>query len=366
MAIDLQALLEPNTEEAPSGVSIEYDPRYIELEVLARGVAQEEDAAGKIIREAQPPDWAEVERIALELCQESKDLRVAIYLARAALARDGLAGLRDSLELIGGYLTRYWPSVYPQLDPEDNNDPSARANTIVALCDNATMLRALRLAPLTQSRQFGRMCYRDYAIATGAMPAPASGDDEEQKLPDPSQLDAAFADTDIAFISESQAAAAGALQSLSAVDKALDEELGAGNGPDLTPLEKLLVDIKGLLDREIAKRGGGESPEQGEADAGLADGAAASGAAARGSAPERGSVAGGAVRSRDDVLLLLDKICRYYSDYEPSSPVPLILNRTKRLVTMSFLDILKDLTPGGVQEFGVIAGIKEAEDRVEE
>ena len=66
---------------------------------------------------------------------------------------------------------------------------------------------------------------------------------------------------------------------------------------------------------------------------------------------------GGTVRSRDDVLLLLDRICLYYTNHEPSSPVPLILNRTKRLVTMSFLDILKDLTPGGVQEFGVIAGI---------
>jgi type VI secretion system protein ImpA len=360
MAFDVKALLEPNSDEAPSGGSIEYDPRYIELEVLARGVTQEEDVAGKVVREAQPPDWAEVERIAIELCQESKDLRVAIYLARAALARNGLPGLRDALELMSGYLTRYWPTVYPQLDPDDNNDPSARVNTIGGLCDNATMLRALRLTPLAQSRQFGPVCYRDYAISTGAMPAPAVTDDEE-KVPDPGRIEAAFADTDMAVISDSQAAVAQALQSLSAIDKALDTELEAGNGPDLTPLQKLLRDIKGLLDREVARRGDGESPEAAEgAQATAQEGAG--GVAGSG----RTLAAGGAVRSRDDVLLLLDKICRYYSDYEPSSPVPLILNRTKRLVTMSFLDILKDLTPGGVQEFGVIAGIKEEEGRVEE
>ncbi|HWE72369.1 MAG TPA: type VI secretion system protein TssA [Stellaceae bacterium] len=362
MAIDTQALLEPNSDEAPSGASVEYDPRYIELEILARGVAQEEDSAGRIIREAQPPDWAEVERIALELCQETKDLRVAIYLARAALARDGLPGLRDALDLMSGYLTRHWSSVYPQLDPDDNNDPSARVNTVASLCDNDTMLRALRLTPLTQSRQFGRISYRDYAMATGAMPAATNGRDDEEKMPDSLRLDAAFADTDIAFISESQAAAAGALEALSTIDKTLDQELGPGNGPELTPLEKLLGDIKGLLDRELAKRGGGESlEEEGSEGPAMADGAAERGAGAG-----RGLAAGGAVRSRDDVLLLLDKICRYYSDYEPSSPVPLILNRTRRLVTMSFLDILKDLTPGGVQEFGLIAGIKEEEDRAEE
>jgi type VI secretion system protein ImpA len=362
MAIDVQALLEPNSDEAPSGAPLEYDPRYIELEILARGVAQEEDASGKVIREAQPPDWGEIERIALELCQESKDLRVAVYLSRAALARDGLPGFRDALELMSGYVTRHWSSVYPQLDPDDNNDPSARVNTIASLSDNETMLRALRLTPLTQSRQFGRISYRDYAMATGAIPAAANGRDDEGKLPDSSRLEAAFADSDIEFVNESQAGAAGALEALSAIDKALDEELGAGNGPELVPLEKLLGDIKGLLDRELAKRGGGESREEDGAESS----ATADGAAASPSAAGRGAAAGGAVRSRDDVLFLLDKICRYYSDCEPSSPVPLILNRTRRLVTMSFLDILKDLTPGGVQEFGLIAGIKEEEDRIEE
>jgi type VI secretion system protein ImpA len=135
----------------------------------------------------------------------------------------------------------------------------------------------------------------------------------------------------------------------------LSEALGGANGPDLAPLQKLLGEIKGLLDREVAKRGGGEAQASVEEAGGEA-------ARAPGAAEGRAAAATGTVRSRDDVLLLLDRICLYYSNYEPSSPVPLILNRTKRLVTMSFLDILKDLTPGGVQEFGVIAGITEKEE----
>jgi type VI secretion system protein ImpA len=104
----------------------------------------------------------------------------------------------------------------------------------------------------------------------------------------------------------------------------------------------------------LAKRGGDESVTA-ESDA---EGAAPAAGGA-------GRVASGTIRSRADVSLLLDRICRYYADHEPSSPVPLILERAKRLVTMNFLDILKDLTPDGVPQFGVVAGIKEEEEQDE-
>ena len=354
MPIDVAAMLAPISADSPCGPPVEYEPQYIELETLARGVSGEEDADGKVVREAQPPNWREVERVALELCAKSKDLRVAIYLARAELALAGLPGFRDALKLIHGYVSEFWPSVHPQLDPADENDPSIRVNAFAPLRDNATVLRALRLAPLTQSRQFGRLCYRDFAIATGLMPMPtAKGTDP--KPPDASRVEAAFADTAVEALQETQQAVAASLEGVAATDAALSKALGAADGPDFEPLQKQLGQIKGLLDREVAKRGGGEA----EASEAVGEAAAAT---VPGAAGGRSAAASGMVRSRDDVLLLLDRICLYYSNHEPSSPVPLILNRTKRLVTMSFLDILKDLTPGGVQEFGVIAGIAEEKE----
>jgi type VI secretion system protein ImpA len=349
--MDVAAMLAPISANAPCGPPVEYDQQYVELETLARGVSGEEDADGKVVREAQPPNWREVERIALELCAKSKDLRVAVYLARAGLALTGLTGFRDGLKLINGYVSEFWPTIHPQLDPADDNDPSIRVNAFAPLRDNATVLRALRQAPLTQSRQFGRLCYRDFAIATGLMPLPTAKA-TDPRPPDASRVEAAFADTAVEVLQEAQQAAAESLDSVAATDSALSKALGAADGPDFAPLQKLLGEIKGLLDREVAKRGGGEA-EASEAAAG----GEAAGATAPSTAGGRATTAGGTVRNRDDVLLLLDRICLYYSNYEPSSPVPLILNRTKRLVTMSFLDILKDLTPGGVQEFGVIAGI---------
>src|SRR5690348_8853276 len=164
-ALDLERLLEPVSDDAPSGESVEYDEQFLELEKLARGVPKEQDAQGNIVREAEGPDWPEVERIALELAEKTKDLRVALYLLRARLATVGLQGLGEGLDLVAGYLEKYWPSLHPALDPDDNNDPSARINILISLRHVDGVPRILRTAPLTQSRQFGRVSYRDYCIA---------------------------------------------------------------------------------------------------------------------------------------------------------------------------------------------------------
>src|SRR5262250_935427 len=104
--VDVAALLEPISAEAPSGEAIEYDAQYIELETTARGKPEQE--VGDTIVPAEEPDWREVERLALELAARSKDLRVGVYLARAELKLAGLGGFREALELLQGYLSQHW------------------------------------------------------------------------------------------------------------------------------------------------------------------------------------------------------------------------------------------------------------------
>jgi type VI secretion system protein ImpA len=353
MPLDLAALLAPVSDDAPSGEAVEYDPQFNELETAARGTPERE--VGSTIIPGEEPDWREVERIALELCGRAKDIRVAIFLLRAELRLAGLTGLAESLQLIKGYLADFWPSVHPQLDPEDDNDPSGRINALAALCDNELVLPVVRTLPLTQSRQFGRFSYRDYAIAAGLMQSSAKAQDKDApKLPDAAAIDAGFADTELEVLQERAGAADAALEALAGIDAAIADALGAGGGPELDPLRRLLRDIKGLLDQQLAKRGG-------EAGAAAEDGGSAEAGTVEG-APVSARAPAGVIRGRGDVVELLDKICRYYADNEPSSPVPLLLERAKRLVTMNFLELLKDLTPDGVPAFGMIAGIREDQE----
>ena len=76
------------------------------------------------------------------------------------------------------------------------------------------------------------------------------------------------------------------------------------------------------------------------------------------SAPRVGGAIGG-ISSPNDVQNALDRIIAYYARYEPSSPVPILLTRAKRLVNADFLTIVKDMAPNGVDNVNLIGGIKE-------
>ena len=53
----------------------------------------------------------------------------------------------------------------------------------------------------------------------------------------------------------------------------------------------------------------------------------------------------------------IDRICDYYSRNEPSSPVPLLLLRARRLATGSFVDIVRDLAPDALAQIEKVCGL---------
>jgi type VI secretion system protein ImpA len=53
---------------------------------------------------------------------------------------------------------------------------------------------------------------------------------------------------------------------------------------------------------------------------------------------------------------MLDLICKYYKDVEPTSPVPMLLNRAKYLVTADFMQIIQNLLPDGLTQLEQIKG----------
>jgi type VI secretion system protein ImpA len=75
-----------------------------------------------------------------------------------------------------------------------------------------------------------------------------------------------------------------------------------------------------------------------------------------------GGAISGAVKNPNDVIRMLDKILDYYARSEPSSPLPLLLQRAKRLVSKDFMTIMKDIAPDGVGQASTIGGISEDDD----
>ena len=65
--------------------------------------------------------------------------------------------------------------------------------------------------------------------------------------------------------------------------------------------------------------------------------------------------------NRADALRLLDLVIEFYERSEPSSPLPLLIARARRLADKGFLDILRDMAPDGVSQAERIAGTPSTE-----
>jgi type VI secretion system protein ImpA len=127
--------------------------------------------------------------------------------------------------------------------------------------------------------------------------------------------------------------------------------VGSTQALSLGPLTRQLRRMADLL-ASRAPSAQDATPEA-SADAPLdADGAAVQG----GSAAPRAAAITGDVASRDDVIRMIDKILAYYQRYEPSSPVPMLLERAKRLAPMSFMEVMENLAPDSMQQLNVIRG----------
>jgi type VI secretion system protein ImpA len=58
----------------------------------------------------------------------------------------------------------------------------------------------------------------------------------------------------------------------------------------------------------------------------------------------------------------LDRLISYYAKAEPSSPVPMLLERAKRLVGADFITIVKDMASGGYPNVKTIGGLSDEDD----
>lgn len=344
--IDIEELLTEITDAVPCGEDLEYDPAFAEMEKLAQ--ATPERQYGDTIIPAEPPDWRGVRKAALALFERTRDLRVALYLTQSLLRVDGLAGFADGLALVDGLIERYWDTVYPQLDPEDDNDPTLRVNTIVALCDPETTLRALRETPLVSSRTLGRFSLRDIQVATGVLTPVAT--DDQTELPTKARVDGAFQEVGPENARATATVVAEAMARVERIEARLTDQIGVTQAPNLSPLAEVLKEIRQALAEQLQQQGVASTDEALAAES--AD------VGPSGSVPVAGArLVVGEVASREEAIRMLDKICEYFHRYEPSSPVPFLLKRAKSLVTKDFMAILNDLAPGGTEQANLIFGI---------
>ena len=238
--------------------------------------------------------------------------------------------------------------MFPLLDSDDNDDPTERLNALLPLNaaeqdDPVKLGQHVIRIPLCRSRQMGSFSWRDVQIAKGERTIEES---QTSAVPDMSVIDAAFKDTSADDLKGVYGAALEASDYLDKIEAVFSERASAGQTPDLGRLHKELEKIQqflaGYLEEEVL-------PGAHDVTAGAP--------------PRTASVSSASdeIQSRSDVLHALDRICKYFDQHEPSSPIPLLLRRAQKLVSKNFLEIIQDVCPDAMRQIEVIGGSSSTE-----
>ena len=121
----------------------------------------------------------------------------------------------------------------------------------------------------------------------------------------------------------------------------LDERVSVAEAPDMDRLDGVLKPVaQGFARLSSAAAAEAEAVSEFASDDGtITDG--------------RGS---GVVQSREDARRALDRVCEYLERNEPSNPASLFARRAQRLLSMPFLDIMRELSPDSMSHLEMLTG----------
>ncbi|MPZ43810.1 MAG: type VI secretion system protein TssA [Betaproteobacteria bacterium] len=338
---DIEQLLAPVSAEAPAGDNLEYDAGFSELE--RAGAGKEERYSGGELIPAEEPEWRTVRELAVALFARTKDLRVAVQLAKAETALSGIAGLQAGMQLMRALLEQCWDEVHPKLEAEEDYDPVFRINALAAIDDPLGLLGLLRKTALVEARSVGSFTFRDLDVAEERATAA-----ENATAPSLDLLKAALREAGSAEAGSRLGILQKVREDLRAVEAIFRSRASGGQSPDIEKLDTTLAHGIAFLETGV---------ERAESGAGAGD------ADVMSSGPQAGAGGAGpglgALRSREDVKRVLEQVCEYLEKVEPSNPAPLLIRRARRLLDRSFIDIIQDLAPDAFGQIEKLAGTEQ-------
>lgn len=331
--IDIDSLLKPISDAAPSGPDLRFDAendRFEQIRANRSAVDPAVDPAGK----GKEPNWPAVARIAEEVLRnQSKDLEVIGWLTEALLYLERFDGLLQGLTLLRRTLETHWDSVHPGI--EGGAIALAIRARPISWLGSKTFLRALeqcRLAPAAavDSSWFSRL--RALSLDDETLSAERRAELRAGGQIGTAEWDAAFASLPRAELDRLHELLASSQTELRAIDAFCAERFAGEDGPNLYPLQTLL---EAMLEFLVSR--GAAAPPVAEPSAEEQLVAQASGA------PASPAAAPGPIANRQDALKRLGEIGDYFARSEPHSPLSLLIARAVRWGNMTFEELVRDL-----------------------
>jgi type VI secretion system protein ImpA len=342
--IDLEALLSPISDEAPSGESLRYSGLYDEVSEARR--ADDNLNLGEWQTELKVADYRKVKDLVIPaLSTQTKDLQLAVWLCEALVKQDGFVGLRDSLDLLRLLTERFWDTIHPEID---EGDMEGRANAISWF--ETTCGLAIKGAKITGSAGYSYIDWEDskvFDIPEGLESLSTEDQVKYNALREQAERERRvtadmwrkeWAATRRAFAEDLNFVLRECFDGLAALNKVIEEKYDRNQTPSLTNLKKSLDDIdsqvKKLLEEKRAEEPDENDQPEGE-EVVNADGTVTVVAGA--------GAATGAIQNRRDALKRLDEIAEFFRKTEPHSPVAYLVQRAVKWGHMPLENWLQDV-----------------------
>lgn len=345
--IDLESLLQPISEEMPSGEYLRYSGIYDLISEARR--ADENLSQGEWQTELKVADYPEVINLSVNtLIMQSKDLQIGVWLAEALMKLYGFVGLRDSLKLLSGLQERFWETLHPEID---EGDMEGRANAISWFDLQSSLI--IKEAKITNGDGYSYINWEDskkYDIPENIDTLEYADQDRYRELAAEAERERRVTGdmwrkektrTNRTFCEEVNFAIEECWTEFAELNRVIEETYDRNQMPGLSALKKSLEEVqiqtKKLLEEKRIEEPSDEdeavSSETGE----TGDAVTVSGGVMSTS---------GAIQNRKDALKRLSDIADFFQKTEPHSPVSHLVTRAVKWGNMPLdgwlQDVIKD------------------------
>ncbi|MGJ5823315.1 ImpA family type VI secretion system protein [Serratia sp. H402Y] len=309
---------------------VEFDPRYSEIEFTLSEYDSQTDPLNAIDN-ARDINWHAIREQSAALLEQCFDLHVVLWFMRANLHIDGFSAFYQGIKDIDAKYAEEGATIFPQADMEPSSD-SFHAAALGWLATSSC------LHEIKNSKIFP-----DTPLTTDELLNMRLDEQEGKSLHFSEvvkvlgQADSYFAGRNLPSLKEQLALEIDALERVEnyANLQAEDYRLDCRQVRDY--LKQFNRQLASLEQQELPAERDDAEIDSPDADAPVA-------------------MPGKYIRSRQDVILLLDQVLDYFQNYEPSHPAPILIRRSQKMIGMDFATIVEELLPESLASLNQLSG----------
>lgn len=348
--IDLDSLLQPISEDTPSGPDVREDPSPTsDYQTVRSARSQARAAERQSVVDGDDSQslehWRTVETLAPQIIgSQSKDLEIASWYIEAMVRRQGFAGLRDAFKLTRGLIENFWDQLHPM---PDEYGMETRVSCLAGLNGEGAegvLIAPIRKVDLTEGYHPGPFCLWQYKQASEVSKMLDDSDRQERvdsmgfSLDD---VEKAVEESSEQFYVDIREDISQCIEDYKVIGQLLDEKCGLDDAPSIRNITDILEECLGAVNH-IAKLKLPSDDAEGEGDDAEGESSPTEGGSSAASTGKK-AAARGPVASREEAFKQLMEISQFFRKTEPHSPISYVLQKAVKWGNMSLGELMAEL-----------------------